>query len=159
MTQSPTDAMTQSPTDTITQSPTDAITQSPTDAITQSPTNKVNQNIFDANQYINLICNNDSKCQIYYNNLLIQGQYTSISDEKSDQKLDEKSDQKSDEKSDAHKWLSSLKNIPLWTHSPEYSIYNTNQQTPIDNYSYFGALQSKGSDFIPITSDFSSFRK
>jgi hypothetical protein len=32
-------------------------------------------------------------------------------------------------------------------------------QTPVDNYSYYGALQSKGGDFIPVTSDFSSFRK
>ena len=32
-------------------------------------------------------------------------------------------------------------------------------QTPIDNYSYFGALQSKGANYMPITSDFSSFRK
>lgn len=32
-------------------------------------------------------------------------------------------------------------------------------QTPIDNYSHYGALQSKGSGYMPITADFSSFRR
>ena len=32
-------------------------------------------------------------------------------------------------------------------------------KTPVDNYSYFGALQSKGANYMPISSDFSSFRK
>ena len=32
-------------------------------------------------------------------------------------------------------------------------------QTPVDNYSYYGALQSKGGNFMPVTADFSSFRK
>jgi hypothetical protein len=37
---------------------------------------------------------------------------------------------------------------------------NTQGQTPIDNYSYYGALQSKGgSEYMPVTADFSSFRK
>ena len=37
---------------------------------------------------------------------------------------------------------------------------NTQGQTPIDNYSYYGALQSKGGyDYMPVTADFSSFRK
>ena len=37
---------------------------------------------------------------------------------------------------------------------------NTQGQTPIDNYSYYGALQSKGgNDYMPVTADFSSFRK
>ena len=31
--------------------------------------------------------------------------------------------------------------------------------TPIDNYSQYGALQSKGGNYIPVTADFSSFRK
>jgi hypothetical protein len=31
--------------------------------------------------------------------------------------------------------------------------------TPIDNYSRYGALVSKGSNFIPVTSDFSQFGK
>ena len=31
--------------------------------------------------------------------------------------------------------------------------------TPPDNYSYFGSLQSKGSDFVPVMSDFSAFRR
>ena len=30
---------------------------------------------------------------------------------------------------------------------------------PIDNYSYYGALPNKGSDYIPITADFSAFKK
>jgi phage-related protein len=32
-------------------------------------------------------------------------------------------------------------------------------KTSIDNYSYYGALQSKGSNYMPVTADFSSFRK
>jgi len=32
-------------------------------------------------------------------------------------------------------------------------------QTPVDSYSYYGALQSKGGNFMPVTADFSSFRK
>jgi hypothetical protein len=32
-------------------------------------------------------------------------------------------------------------------------------QTPIDNYSYYGALQSKGGNYMPVTADFSAFRK
>ena len=33
-------------------------------------------------------------------------------------------------------------------------------QTPVDNYSYYGALQSKGATtYMPVTADFSSFRK
>jgi hypothetical protein len=28
-----------------------------------------------------------------------------------------------------------------------------------DNYSYYGALPSKGSNYIPITADFSAFKK
>ena len=39
------------------------------------------------------------------------------------------------------------------------SYGNMGGQTPVDNYSYYGALQSKGGDFMPVTSDFSSFRK
>jgi hypothetical protein len=31
--------------------------------------------------------------------------------------------------------------------------------SPIDNYSQYGALESKGGEFIPVTADFSSFRK
>ena len=30
---------------------------------------------------------------------------------------------------------------------------------PIDNYSYYGALPNKGSSYIPITADFSAFKK
>ena len=32
-------------------------------------------------------------------------------------------------------------------------------QTKIDNYSYYGAVQSKGSNYMPVTADFSAFRK
>jgi hypothetical protein len=32
-------------------------------------------------------------------------------------------------------------------------------KTPVDNYSYYGALQTKGSNYMPVTADFSSFRK
>ena len=32
-------------------------------------------------------------------------------------------------------------------------------QTQIDNYSYYGALQSKGGNYMPVTADFSAFRK
>lgn len=32
-------------------------------------------------------------------------------------------------------------------------------QTKIDNYSYYGALQSKGANYMPVTADFSAFRK
>jgi hypothetical protein len=35
----------------------------------------------------------------------------------------------------------------------------TSGSTPIDNYSRYGALVSKGSNFIPVTSDFSQFGK
>ena len=35
----------------------------------------------------------------------------------------------------------------------------TSGSTPIDNYSRYGALVSKGGNFIPITSDFSQFGK
>ena len=31
--------------------------------------------------------------------------------------------------------------------------------TPVDNYSYYGATQSKGDNYMPVTADFSSFRK
>jgi hypothetical protein len=31
--------------------------------------------------------------------------------------------------------------------------------TPIDNYSYYGALQSKGGNYMPVTADFSAFRR
>jgi hypothetical protein len=31
--------------------------------------------------------------------------------------------------------------------------------TPVDQYSYYGALQSKGGNFMPVTADFSSFRR
>ena len=34
-----------------------------------------------------------------------------------------------------------------------------NSPAPVDNYSYYGALQSKGGDYMPVTADFSSFRK
>uniref|UniRef100_A0A6C0JYN7 Uncharacterized protein n=1 Tax=viral metagenome TaxID=1070528 RepID=A0A6C0JYN7_9ZZZZ len=30
---------------------------------------------------------------------------------------------------------------------------------PVDNYSYYGALSNKGSNYIPITADFSAFKK
>ena len=36
---------------------------------------------------------------------------------------------------------------------------NIQGYTPVDNYSYYGALQSKGGNFMPVTADFSSFRK
>ena len=32
-------------------------------------------------------------------------------------------------------------------------------QTPVDNYSAYGALQSKGGNYMPVTADFSAFRK
>jgi hypothetical protein len=31
--------------------------------------------------------------------------------------------------------------------------------TPIDNYSYYGALQSKDGNYMPVTADFSAFRR
>ena len=31
--------------------------------------------------------------------------------------------------------------------------------TPIDNYSYYGATQSKGAEYMPVTADFSAFRR
>lgn len=31
--------------------------------------------------------------------------------------------------------------------------------TPIDNYSYYGAIESKGGNYMPVTADFSAFRK
>ena len=34
-----------------------------------------------------------------------------------------------------------------------------NETTPIDNYSQYGALQSKGCNYMPVTADFSAFRK
>ncbi len=33
------------------------------------------------------------------------------------------------------------------------------QQTPVDIYSYYGALQSKGGNFVPVTNSFSAFGK
>ena len=35
----------------------------------------------------------------------------------------------------------------------------SNLSTPVDQYSYYGSLQSKGGNFMPVTADFSSFRK
>ena len=34
-----------------------------------------------------------------------------------------------------------------------------NASTPVDQYSYYGALQSKGGNYMPVTADFSSFRR
>ena len=36
---------------------------------------------------------------------------------------------------------------------------NTGLNTPVDNYSYYGAVQSKGGNYMPITADFSAFSK
>ena len=42
--------------------------------------------------------------------------------------------------------------------APSSNMYRPGY-APIDNYSQYGALQSKGSNYMPITADFSSFRK
>lgn len=39
------------------------------------------------------------------------------------------------------------------------SKYVASNSTSVDNYSYYGALQTKGGNFMPVTADFSSFRK
>ena len=36
-------------------------------------------------------------------------------------------------------------------------VSGISQSAPIDNYSYYGALESKGSEFMPVTADFSKF--
>ena len=36
---------------------------------------------------------------------------------------------------------------------------NTGKQAPVDNYSHYGALQSKGGNYMPVTADFSAFSK
>ena len=41
------------------------------------------------------------------------------------------------------------------TGAPGFSQGNA----PIDNYSYYGALPEKGADYMPVTTDFSAFRK
>jgi hypothetical protein len=43
--------------------------------------------------------------------------------------------------------------------SPLTNTASALKSTPVDNYSYYGALQSKGGAYMPITADFSSFRK
>jgi len=47
---------------------------------------------------------------------------------------------------------------PSFGCAPSSNMY-TPGYAPIDNYSQYGALQSKGSNYMPITADFSSFRK
>jgi len=39
------------------------------------------------------------------------------------------------------------------------SFGNMPGKTPVDNYSAYGALQSKGGNYMPVTADFSAFRK
>jgi hypothetical protein len=79
--------------------------------------------------------------------------------EKEDKEKEDKEKEKEKEKD--HPFISKLQNIPLWSLPPKSSDENanTNPYTPIDNYSYFGALSSKGGNFLPVNSDFSSFRK
>ena len=43
--------------------------------------------------------------------------------------------------------------------TPDSSFGSIPGQTPIDNYSNYGALQSKGDNYMPVTADFSAFRK
>ena len=46
------------------------------------------------------------------------------------------------------------------TADSNFGRMQSGKNTPIDNYSYYGALQSKGNaNFMPITADFSNFRK
>jgi hypothetical protein len=40
---------------------------------------------------------------------------------------------------------------------PGGSVYQSGNVGKVDNYSYYGALQSKGSNYMPVTSDFSKF--
>ena len=40
--------------------------------------------------------------------------------------------------------------------SSQHVVY---RGTPVDQYSYYGALHSKGGNFMPVTADFSSFRR
>jgi hypothetical protein len=41
----------------------------------------------------------------------------------------------------------------------EFGYVLNGGSTKIDQYSYYGALQSKGGNFMPVTADFSSFRR
>jgi hypothetical protein len=57
-------------------------------------------------------------------------------------------------------------NVSTGSSSLGYTPFGSNRtmgivpgQTPIDNYSYYGALQSKGGNYMPVTADFSAFRK
>jgi hypothetical protein len=159
------------------------------------PTKNSNMNNdvnFDATTFINSVCNNDSNCKWYYNNIIQQSvqtknYYSDNSGRKSDDDVKRNSDdddmkRKSDDdvddveeddvkrKSDDEekskkcdkclgkpdcncddKFISNLQNVPTWA-------VNKNQSES-DYYSYYGALSSKGGDFIPVNDDFSSFRK
>lgn len=45
------------------------------------------------------------------------------------------------------------------TTTSDKTFGNIPGKTQVDNYSYYGALQSKGTNYMPVTADFSSFRK
>ena len=47
----------------------------------------------------------------------------------------------------------------LSTNDSAFGYVPNNASTPVDQYSYYGALQSKGGNFMPVTADFSSFRR
>jgi hypothetical protein len=87
-------------------------------------------------------------------------------EEDSSRRRDKIKNKLSEKKDKAHKWLSSLHNTPRWRRSDEDSSdedSSDDENEPTGNsadyYSYYGALPSKGADFLPVNSDFSSFRK
>lgn len=43
--------------------------------------------------------------------------------------------------------------------TPASNFGDMGTSTPVDNYSQYGALQSKGCNYMPVTADFSAFRK
>jgi len=43
--------------------------------------------------------------------------------------------------------------------TPDSTFGNIPGKTPVDNYSYYGATQSKGGNYMPVTADFSAFGK
>ena len=43
--------------------------------------------------------------------------------------------------------------------TPASTFGDMGTSTPVDNYSQYGALQSKGCNYMPVTADFSAFRK
>ena len=122
------------------------------------PTTSASTSI-NANQYIDSICNNDISCKIYYNKILIESQYSNKGPTEHQPSTEDKGTREDKGRSEdkQQNWINTLINVPSWTLPPTES--SNKNSSPIDNYSYYGALESKGSQFMPVNADFSSFRK